>query len=202
MATKLIGFRKVPRRLDITGNIHAGEMLLGRASSMLISVEKKIDRAQKMGLDKFKQEHQTRRMSDGSVIEVWSSFGESHVHIHVPHRGGAPRRKDLECYCNCHLAIGQIVGPKRRGCYDYFDPTWTYDVEVCNLEGTYRYVLLSGVLPMLMRPYRVGQLVLVVFEPDPLTGDYTVPSREACSMISCRISHLAHSESKFKEVQR
>jgi len=202
MATKLIGFRKIPRRLDITGNVNAGKMLIGRANSVLSFVEQRVARAHKMGLDKFQQDHQTVKMTDGSVIEVWSSFGESHIHIHVPHKGGPAGKVDLECYCNCHLAVGQIVGPRRRACYDYFDPTWTYDVEVCNLEGTYRYILLSGVLPMLMRPYKVGQVVLIVFEPDPLTANYTEPSREACSMVSCRISHIAHSEPRFREVPR
>lgn len=183
------GDRKVPARLDITGNVDAGKLLIGTATGLLNMLENN---------QRVQQQWSTKKYANGVVIQCYSSPTIKHISIHVPLQGEhVPQRvyKKL-CYCNCHLAIGKIINLK-YGCYDFMDKLTTYDVEVCNKGNPYHYTLISGVRPMQMIPFVNEQMVLMMFEPDSIADPYIPGALQGCEMIRCRITHLDHSEAEF-----
>ena len=184
------GYRKVPRKIIINGEEKEGMKLISRADSELTILQ------DQMAFQGLEQGHRTIKLPDKSVIECWSGFGLSHVNIFTSGflEGGGEEFK--ECYCDCGLAVGQIVNYLRVGCYDFMDPEQTYDVRVC-VNGK-RYILIAEAIPMVMYPYTNHQPVLLVYEPDPLTSPYFI-GKLGCEIgIQCRISPLINREPRYR----
>ena len=48
-------------------------------------------------------------------------------------------------------------------------------------------------------PYKNGQRVLVVFEPEPISKHYVPNTGQGCAMIRCRITNITDMHKKFYE---
>lgn len=186
------GYRRVPKKIEIIGDVVKGKTFIGIANSQLKILE------QQMSYQNLKQSHRTIKVQ-GIVIECWSCFNLQGIKITVTGGGGKKGDTYNLCYCNCHLAHGYIIN-NRVSCYEPFDYSYsnyspTYDVEVCNRED--HYVLITEALPLFGRPFYDGEKVLVLFEPDDINDPYIV-GKQGCDMIKARITTLFDKEKRYK----
>ncbi len=96
------GYRKIPRKVVLEGDIGAAKTQIGRATSELNILE------QQMKHRNLKQGSRTVRLDKGIVIEVWSCFNLQQVAIHVP-GGEVPSPLERYCWCNCNFSTGIVV---------------------------------------------------------------------------------------------
>jgi hypothetical protein len=181
--------RFIPRRIDIVGPREKGLDYVGMGNSQLKILE------QQMALGGQTVGSRTVRVND-CVIECWKSMEMAGVKI-TTSGGGGEEEKKRKCFCACHVAIGYVQN-NRVDCYDFTDIDKTYKVVIC--KSKYKYTLIEGAVPMGFTPYKNGQKVLVIFEPDNINDPYVPNQMQGCHMIKCRISNITESHQKYYEL--
>ena len=187
-----VGYRPIPKRIDIVGPRVAGMNYIGMAESQLCILEEQMRLfGQNIG-------SRTIRLPNGDIIEAWKNAGMAGVKITT---SGATRRQaaSASCFCACHVATGFIQNSD-HGCPDMTGgtpgETWppTYNVLVCKTETM--YVMILNALPMGFTAFHDQQKVMVIFKPDP--GSPYVPNiKQGCHMVACRISNITENHNKF-----
>jgi len=191
-----MGYRKIPRKLVITGDVALGKTFIGRAEQELVKLENELR------LSPFPEVQQVARSRDfgNVIIECWSGFGLSTVKITT--KGGAIQKGKVrqECMCGCHVSMGFVTFQEPLSCLDHIlDLQLVYDVEVCQRKD--RYIQLTGCQPMDFTRYQDGDKVYVLWVPDP-PATYADGLKGGCTMtIStwARILPFTAANLKFRE---
>jgi len=171
-----MAYRKIPRKLVISGNVALGKTFIGRAEQELVKLENELRLSQ---FPEVQQMHRTRDFGN-VVIECWTAFGLSTVKITT--KGGAENRSKMcqECMCGCHVSVGVVAYTEKIDCIEHITNLHlTYDVIVCQKKT--RYIELTGCQPVDFTRYRDGDLVYVLWVPDsPMT--YADNMKAGCVM--------------------
>ncbi len=143
------GYRKVPRKVVITGDKDAGRTLIGAADSQLRILE------QQMTFQGLKQAYRTVRPYPGVTIYCWSCFTLQGVTIST--EGGKKQFEEQlrECWCNCNFAVGKIMEV-----YEDLKDYRVLDVIACNNEV--RYVRYENILGTDWTPWEKGMPVILM----------------------------------------
>jgi hypothetical protein len=126
-----MAYRRVPKRIVITGDVDRGKTYIGQADSQLNILQNQ------MQFQNLKQGWRTVRLADDVVVECWSCFSLSAVRIHVtPSRYVDEKREREEKWCLCFpcFASGVIekVFPEEATEDDLINGVrFTYDISVC-----------------------------------------------------------------------
>ena len=180
-----IGFRPLPKRIDIVGPREQGVNYIGMAEAQLCILE---DQMRLFGQNTGTR---TMQMPDGTVVEVFKNAGMAQVKITTKGQKKGSSGGQA-CWCGCHVSIGYIRNVVDHGCPDMTDwtpgETWpiTYDVEICKQKDL--YTLLLHMLPMGFTTYRNGQKVMVVY--DPGSSPYVPNANQGCNIVTCRITNV------------
>jgi len=189
----------IPSKLSIYGNFHIGNLYVGAAKEQM----RKLKRSMKRDANtcpSLNESCSTTHPSPGVVIECWASFSLSEIKITVKGKKEAgeelnEKYKKEKCFCACHVAIGYVQN-KRHACYDFTDLDVVYDVVVCKNKNFYS--LIENAIPMGFTPYKNGEKVMVIFEPE-LGEEYIPDINQGCHSIHCRITNIKETHLKFTE---
>ncbi len=196
---KRVGYRKIPTRIDVRGNVELGKTFIGYARNELL----KLERRMQLGNVELSQLTSTTSPVDGVVIQMWCSFNLSQILITA--EGGVSRpEKPLckACMCGCHITTGVIAVTEPAACLDHItDLQFTYDVIVCQNRTT--YIELTDCQPLDFTRYSDGEMVYILWvptAPDTYAGNLT---DVGCAMeVSSwgRILSTIPTNNKFDEV--
>jgi len=166
-------YRKVPKKIVITGDIDRGKTYLGQADSQLNILQNQ------MRFQDLQQGSRTVKLADDVVVECWSCFSLSAVHIHVVPGAGkeAEKKEEKECFCFCNVAVAIVTeAPDGADDADYVpDQDAVYSVSVCSEN---RYVAYEDIKSLDFFPHTVGDIVLVLVKDDV---DTELPGIDSCS---------------------
>jgi len=158
-----IGYRKVPRKLVIVGDVNTGKKFLGEADSQLRILE------QQMTFQGLKQGYRTIKPCSKVIISCWSCFSIQGVVISI--KGGKKLPEEIlrECWCNCNFSIGQVIeltgglGGETVEELDTYSIK-TYSVKACNRKEI--YLLYENVIASDFTVYTSGQVVILMAYKD------------------------------------
>ena len=195
---RIIGSRKVPRKIAFVGNKAEAQSYMGRADSLLQELEEQVLRSPL----KLNMGSQIVSPAPGVIIKCTVAFDPKRqrpAHTVAIFTGGLFDRgeKYFECFCTCHLAHGYVINP-RYGCYDV-GPDATYDVVVCARKEL--YVFIEEAIPLFRRVYQDGESVLLLFEPVDIDEPYA-SGMDGCSLAQARITNIQDDEYRFVEKWR
>ncbi len=195
------GYRKVPRKVVVVGNVKEGKKLIGAADGQLRILE------QQMSFQDLKQGARTIKLRPGVVIECWSCFTLQGVKITVNTGIGKPieRIEWVECFCGCHISQGFVIGvDKQLCCYDFELRTTTYTVSVCVKKEPphYMYVEMQNTPSAGFSPIEIGQPVVLAWTPPAI--EYEENPNKGCAMAkdSCVILDIPTIEEHHKDLKR
>lgn len=127
-----MAYRKVPKKIVVTGDIDRGRTYIGQADSQLNILQNQ------MRFQNLDQGWRTVKLAEDVVVECWSCFSLSAVHIHAtPPKPAEKKKEELirECLClPCFTAgIVEKVYPEEVTEDDLIKGVrFTYDISVCN----------------------------------------------------------------------
>lgn len=194
--TRIIGARKIPRKIAFIGDRSECQKWVGRADAILQELEERVLRAP-LGIN---MDSILVDPAPGVVIECKVRFDlrkKAASHTVDIYTGGAYDRKEelYECFCTCHLSHGYVINP-RYGCYDISSDI-TYDVVVCAKKEL--YVLIQNAVPLFRRVFADRESVLLLYEPVVETEVYSV-GMDGCGITRARITTLKDNEFRFERI--
>lgn len=195
MSSRIIGARKVTRKIAYIGDTDECQAWQGRADSLLQELEERVLRSPlKLNMGSL-----VHTAADGVVIECKVLFDKRQkkpAHTIAIFTGGAYDRREtyFECFCTCHLSHGYVIN-QRFGCYD-LTADITYDVVICARKEL--YIFIEGAIPLFRQVFQSGQSVLLLYEPVDLDDPYE-SGMDGCSMTQARITNIQDDEYRFVE---
>jgi hypothetical protein len=187
-----MAYRKVPKKIIITGDIDRGKTYIGQADSQLNILQNQ------MRFQNLKQGWRTVKLADDVVVECWSCFSLSAVRIHVVPAGPEVEKLEEEkkkCLCFPCFAFGVIEEitteyntQQLENGYRYY-----YNVSVCD-DDTYVLFENYSIKSAGWERYHAGQYVLV--SVDAANPADVFP--DCCKDSDCLVSDRTDDEKMYE----
>jgi len=153
--------RKVPRKVEYSGNKNVAASYLRTADKQLARMEERmrLSRPKPLNIDS-----QTVHLKDeGVIIETWSCYSLQGVKI-TTLPVGVPLEAEDTCFCQCHMSEGQVsfADDTQDHIYSRFinNPV-SYNVNLCE-TGTY-LSMIENVMASDFQKYKGGDKVVVLW---------------------------------------